>query len=194
MGARWMCTFAPSPSFFAEGVDMDVALSSRPQSMRRLPSNEDRTFLKLDDEEDRVLCQLIILANRDRLDRLGDSGPYGVRASDYLKSHSRISKRLSGGHYGLDSGDLLSQHRLGKRLDKEMALEAVLVDRLNRAQPQAVDIFGRLDYIAHQVPASPTKKFRWMDKMDIFGYAYAPQLGRDLTGAERPSSDTSSWN
>lgn len=37
-------------------------------------------------------------------------------------------------------------------------------------------IFGKWDYISHQVVASPFKPIIYMDKMDIFGYRYIPNF------------------
>ena len=184
LGARWVCTFEPSPLFFSRGVDMDVALAARPESMRRLPSNQDRTFIKLDDEEDRVLSQLLLLENRDYFENPANPALSMVGPTVYRENHARIRERLSMDNYDLNLSGIRTAHRNGRRLTPEMALEVMLLDCLRQANSVEAELFGRIDYLAHQVPASPTKKFMWMDKMDIFGYAYAPETG--LAGIDRP--------
>jgi hypothetical protein len=169
-----LCTFEPSPLFFRQGVDMDVALASRPQSMRRLPSNQDRTFIKLDDEEDVALSRLILLANRRYFSDPTDPELAMVATGSCASTHAHIGQKLLEADYSLDLAALLPRHREGKRLSPEMALETALIDRLMDAGSTEATLFGRLDMVAHQIPASPPKKFVWMDKMDIFGYAYAP--------------------
>lgn len=171
-GNRWLCTFEPSPRFFKQGVDMDVALATRPESMRRLTSNQDRTFIKLDDEEDGVLAHLVLRQNREYFDNPSDDSLYFD--SDYEKVHAGVAAMLKNGDYRLHVGHMLPAHREGRRIAPEMALEVALMDGLLRRESGAVSVFGEFDFIAHQVPASPPKKFKWMDKMDIFGYRYAP--------------------
>lgn len=54
-----------------------------------------------------------------------------------------------------------------------MAIEAGIIDILSQNKNS---IFGDWDYISHQVIASPFKPIDYMDKMDIFGYEFIPNL------------------
>ena len=60
-------------------------------------------------------------------------------------------------------------------LKHEMALECGIIDILAHNRPEGV-LLGRWDYISHQVVASPFKPVIYMDKMDVFGYRYIPNL------------------
>jgi hypothetical protein len=65
-----------------------------------------------------------------------------------------------------------------------MAVEVGLVQQLARKEADTISIFGELDFITHQLVASPYKPIEWMDKIDVFGYSFikgcAPSISRFL--------------
>ena len=60
---RWLCTFEPYPNFFKCGVDMDDALSSNPHSFKMLRAFEKLSFVKIDDQENKALKDIILKRN-----------------------------------------------------------------------------------------------------------------------------------
>lgn len=65
--ARWICFFIPDNVFFEKGVDMDDVLLYKPVAFKMLRAFQDRSFIKIDDEENRALKEYIYLKNRDNL-------------------------------------------------------------------------------------------------------------------------------
>src|SRR4051812_44960519 len=59
-------------------------------------------------------------------------------------------------------------------LRHEKAGETGLIYQLTSLEPETVDLFGKWDYLSHQVAASPFKPVDYMDKMDVFGYRNIP--------------------
>jgi len=55
-----------------------------------------------------------------------------------------------------------------------MAIEAALLFQLSQGDRDTVASMGRWDYLSHQVIASPFKPIDYMDRMDMFGYAWIP--------------------
>src|SRR5699024_11229780 len=53
-------------------------------------------------------------------------------------------------------------------LRHEMAIELGILDLITNNN----SVFGKWDYLSHQVIASPFKPIDYMDKMDIYGYRY----------------------
>jgi hypothetical protein len=51
-------------------------------------------------------------------------------------------------------------------------LSSLFYISFRRVIKEAESIFGRWDYLAHQVLASPFKPVIYMDRMDVFGYTY----------------------
>lgn len=164
---RWLCTFKPDPFFFKLGVDMDDALASNPLKFKMLRAFWKLSFVKVDDDEDQALRDIIIKYNEPFI-----ANPENrVFPTNHTNSHSKLSKRLTPGHK-FDSKDILNICADGDRLRHEMALEAGLLHQLSNRDSATEALFGKMDYLAHQVIASPFKPIDYMDKMDIFGYSY----------------------
>lgn len=168
---RWVCFFEPSPHFFRRGVDMDDMLSSNPSAFRMLRAMWKRSFIKFDDEENQAFRDAILKANQQcltnptSLDRFDDT--HGL-------SHERASGIAVGEDYRLDPKAVVSACATGLRLSHEMALEAGILGQLHSGDEPTTQAFGRWDYLAHQVVASPFKPVDYMDRMDLFGYRYIP--------------------
>ena len=156
--ARWICFFEPELKFFKNGVDMDDVLQYKPASFRMLRAFQDRSFIKIDDEENAALKEFIYLRNRNN-DLFYD---YNYKKRDRL-----LKEELH--NYFLSNQKLLKNNKLvDGRLSLEMLLEAMLIKHINE-----YGIFNEnWDYISHQVIASPFKPLSYIDKMDIFAYRF----------------------
>lgn len=159
---RYICSFEPAPGFFKDGIDMDDALSSNPSCFRMLRAFWKLSFIKLDDNEAECLFHNILKRN------YFNSNGY---ASNYNYIHNTIKNKLSN-CYLLTSKNILKYAAKDDKLKHEMAIEAGIIDQLTRVDSHTTEIFGKWDYISHQVVASPFKAIDYMDKIDIFGYSY----------------------
>src|SRR5699024_5385118 len=162
---RMICTFKGSPYFFQNGVDMDEVLSSNPDKFKMLRAFWKRSFIKIDDEENKALIDVILKNNEKNLE---DSESL---FEENVLTHQKI-RHIITEEYKASSENVL-QAAAGKNdeIKHEMAIEAAVLDYLANKE---VIIFGNWDYISHQVIASPFKPIEYMDKMDIFGYRYIP--------------------
>lgn len=161
---RCLCTFVPYPYFFIDGVDMDEALSSNPSKFRMLRALWKLSFIKIDDEENQALIDIIMKRNEDELFKQERIFSFS------RKAHNKIGNIVSP-HHRLTSRAILtsSSYTQGNLIRHEMAIEAALCELLIADNDSP---FGKWDYISHQVVASPFKAIDYMDKMDIFGYKY----------------------
>lgn len=158
---RWIVAFKPSPFFFSHGIDMDDLLSSRPTAFRALRAFWKKSFIKLDDEENEAFRAAILRGNLDELnDRRGETY--------MLSSH----EKLAIGDYPDVPGLLASSRKRDGSLSSEMLLEVGLLYQLTNYDPKTRQVFGRWDYLSHQVNASPFKPVDYMDHMDVFGYRW----------------------
>lgn len=168
---RCLCTFVPYPNFFKSGVDMDDVLSSNPHSFRMLRAFQQLSFLKIDDQENKALKDIILKRNEEYINSNNFDKVYEF--NDNL--HKEINNNVDVS-YKLDASDILKQcqdkrKKHKNKISSEMAIEgAIISDLCNNPN----SIFGKWDYVSHQVVASPFKPIIWMDKMDIFGYKYIP--------------------
>lgn len=159
---RCFCTFEPSPYFFMDGVDMDDALNSNPPKFRMLRAMWKLSFVKIDDEENQALLDIILKRNEEEIFK-------GERIFYFTeKIHSDIIDKVSLKHR-LSSYRLLSTSANENLIKHEMAIEAALCELLISDNDTP---FGKWDYVSHQVVASPFKAIDYMDKMDVFGYRY----------------------
>jgi hypothetical protein len=165
---RWMCTFEPDPHFFAGGVDMDDALTYRPTAFRTLRAMWQRSFVRIDDEEEQALKDVIYRTNRAHFADRDESGafPFGRELHEVIKG--KVSP-----DYHLDPSPMveLSASADGS-LTHEMALEAAIVFQLSERIEPATGVFGSLDYVAHQVTGSPPKPPMYIDHIDVMGLTY----------------------
>lgn len=167
---RWLCTFAPDPRFFQDGVDMDDVLESNPAAFRMLRVLWKLSFVKVDDVESQALRDVFL--RRAHL-RSGAVEAAPSLTSRHEHEHGRIASDRRPVH-DLSPQDLLAACADGPVVRHEMALEAGLLYQLSREEVDTVARFGRWDYLTHQVPASPFKPVDYMDRMDVFGYRYVP--------------------
>lgn len=167
--SRWFCTFEPDPAFYASGLDMDEALSSSLDAFKMLPALQGTSFTKFDDKEDEALFQAIMSKNKQTFMK-GNPPELAFRwdggeTHRKLASNPDLPKRLvSAIPLAIAKG--MPQ---AKRLVHEGALEAILIEKLASKDPATVEVFGDVDYLNHQVIASPKKPVEFSDWMDIFG-------------------------
>ena len=166
---RWLCVFKPSPMFFLQGIDMDDLLASNPDAFKMLRAFWKVSFIKLADVENQAFKEALIRLNEGTL----VSGKKDCFKSDYHKIHTAMGTRITAGHR-FNVEKILANAEDGAHLRHEMALELGLLYQLSNpvAYPGTADVFGRWDYLSHQVIASPFKPIDYMDKMDVFGYSY----------------------
>ena len=158
---RCLCLFKPEPFFFEKGIDMDDVLSSNPQKFKMLRAMWKVSFIKIDDEEDGALMDIILKRNEQEL--YGKYNIYKFNESYHNKIENRIRRE-----HRLNAYNILLNAKDEKNIKHEMAIEAALCEILTEDN----DVFGKWDYVSHQVIASPFKPIDYMDKMDIFGYKY----------------------
>ncbi|MBC5636435.1 hypothetical protein H8S33_06305 [Ornithinibacillus sp. BX22] len=162
---RMVCLFRGDPYFFKTGVDMDEVLSSNPEKFKMLRAFWKLSFIKIDDEENKALKDVILKNNEDNLQDNKNIFPQSVNTHDRIKT-------LVNNDYEVNSDNILfAASGKGTRIKHEMAIEAGILDYISNNK---VDVFGNWDYLSHQVVASPFKPIDYMDKMDIFGYRYIP--------------------
>ena len=161
---RCFCTFKPHPYFFTVGVDMDEALNSNPSKFRMLRAMWKVSFIKIDDEENKALFDIILKRNEQNL--LCQQNILEFSDSELKKIEHKKSTE-----YRLNAYKLLLSAANADKIKHEMAIEAALCETLIKDNDTPM---GKWDYISHQVVASPFKPIDYMDKMDIFGYRYIP--------------------
>ncbi|RLQ90223.1 hypothetical protein [Planomicrobium sp. Y74] len=161
---RVLCTFKSSPEFFKYGIDMDEVLNSNPEAFKMLRVLWKRSFIKIDDKENKALFDIILKSNENSLFDYTKVFPKSV------KLHNRI-KKLVNEDYQVSAKNLLKLASKNTAITHEMAIEAGVIDYI---QKNSTSLFGKWNYLTHQVVASPFKPVDYMDKMDIFGYRFIP--------------------
>lgn len=166
---RWICTFEPSPHFYKIGVDMDEALLSSPNSFRMLRAFWGRSFIKIDDEENKALKDIILKKNENYINYTNNNNIFNYTSL----LHRLLKKKLgtSKNDYQLNPLEIVNQTIDSEKVRYEMSLEVYLLHKLNKINKEPC-ILGKWDYLSHQVIASPHKPIDYMDKIDIFGYKY----------------------
>lgn len=160
---RCFCTFKPSPLFFMQGVEMDDALNSNPDKFKMLRAMWKVSFIKIDDEENQALFDIILKRNEANLSAKTNVYSYDIEYCSDVERRIRAYNRFT-------AYAILANCANDKMIGHEMAIEAALCEMLSHKDNE---IFGKKwDYISHQVVASPFKPVDYMDKMDIFGYRY----------------------
>jgi hypothetical protein len=167
---RWLCVFKPAPHFFKNGIDMDDVLASNPLAFKMLRTLWQLSFLKFDDEENQAFKDVILKFNSSALTEPKEEN---IFTTDYRGNHNNIFNKIkSGTNYKIDILPILSSCSEGNKLTHEMAIEAGVLNQIANFDENTSKIFGRWDYLSHQVVASPFKPIMYMDKMDLFGYRY----------------------
>jgi hypothetical protein len=164
LGNRFICTFEGAPYFFKNGIDMDDVLASNPEAFKMLRVLWKLSFIKIDDVENKALYDIILKSNETELENPQNIFTY----SDHL--HTRMYDIIDI-NYKVSAENILGLASDGTKIRHEMAIEAGVVDYIKNT-PNGV--FGKWDYLSHQVVASPFKPVDYMDKMDVFGYRFIP--------------------
>lgn len=159
---RFICTFIGAPAFFKEGIDMDDILESNPNAFKMLRVLWKLSFIKIDDIENKALFDMILKSNEKYINK------HFFHFNFSSNMHNRV-KELYNEEYELSSKNVLDLAAKNNEIKHEMAIEAGLIDYIKK---NTNGIFGRWDYLSHQVVASPFKPVDYMDKMDVFGYRF----------------------
>lgn len=169
---RWVVSFEPDPLMFRRGVDMDDLLNSNPEAFRSLRVIWKRSFIKLDDTEEMAFRAAILRRNLDVLTRPSADA---IVEYDGLAERERMSALAQRHDLSMKVGEFVrnARQRDGS-LRSEMALECALLHQWMARDATTEAVFGRWDYLSHQVHASPAKPVDYMDKMDVFGYRWIP--------------------
>ncbi|MBN1056117.1 MULTISPECIES: hypothetical protein [unclassified Clostridium] len=160
---RCFCIFKPYPNFFINGVDMDDVLASNPSKFRMLRAFWKLSFVKIDEEENSALKDIILKRNEEYIFK-NDDNSFKYNRDLQKQLLKKINKS-----YIMNSKNILKSCSKNEIIKHEMAIESGIVDILSNDENT---IFGQWDYISHQVIASPFKPIDYMDKMDVFGFKY----------------------
>ncbi|NBX02895.1 MAG: hypothetical protein EBR02_02275 [Alphaproteobacteria bacterium] len=168
---RWGCCFKPTPHFY-EGIDTDDMLKSDRtfRGLRSLRTFEGLTFIKLPPDENAAFLDYIKTHETPRLPDASETS--------YVAAHKKLSEKYKA-HNQLGLGNLLTHHQASKKkkIQSEMLLEAYMLFHLIRRNQKLEKIFGKWDYLSHQVTASPFKPIQYMTKIDICGYTGGTGFG-----------------
>jgi len=169
---RCLCVFEPDPYFFMSGIDMDDVLSSNPSAFKMLRAFWKLSFIKFDDEENQAFRDILLKRHQEVLAH----PEIQKEIFAFQPAHAQIAPKLSHGTYNLTTGmsTVLSHCAISDCIKHEMAIETGILSQLTARDPETCRMFGNWDYLSHQVIASPFKPIDYMDKMDLFGYAYLP--------------------
>lgn len=169
--ARWICFFEPEERFFDKGIDMDEVLTYKPNSFRMLRAFQDRSFIKIDDEENQALKECLYLKNIENKTEMKFS----------KKEHTRIAA-LELDDYRINMQEVVLNETNTKsgEVNLEMILEAYLVDVIQNQQ-----VGEKYDYVSHQVIASPFKPIAYIDKIDVFAYRYLDYFPNETKPIEK---------
>lgn len=154
---HWICFFEPSPHFYKDGLDMDDILSYKPETIKGLRTMWKKSFIKIDDEENDTIKELLYLRNYNK------SSFFTFNKSRQSEIESRITDE-----YKISMKDVLQEYKKEDKITIESALEGGILECLaNKKHPE---ILGERNYINHQICASPFKPIDYMDRIDIFAY------------------------
>lgn len=170
---RWGIVFKPSPHFFLQPIDMDDLLNSKPSAFRSLRTFQKRSFIQLDDEENAAFKAALIRKNEEVLNGTKpiEDSVFPCRYQETIRMiHQRMASQEEPRPIKLN--DAISEARVDTAVKKEMLVEIALLHAIKHNEPTAVEAFGKWDYIAHQVAASPFKPIDYMDKIDVFAYRW----------------------
>lgn len=158
----WVCFFQPYPVFFKDALDMDDVLLYKPETFNSLRTFWKKSFVKIDDAENQSLKECFAL-NCDESSFFEFNGNRQKAMQTFLYKNKYDD-------YLLHPEDCASACCKGTdQLDHEMALEALVVERLTNTNGWPGQI-ERCDFVTHQLCASPFKPVDYMDRIDVFGY------------------------
>ena len=165
----FIISFESDPIFFRKGVDTDDILNASPDTVYALRFFQKKSFIHLDDEENHIIKSILIYKNENAI-LTKDSTQICNQAnleSNYRKLKNLILQytsiyKLNGYDYfieGLNSQGVINN---------ETRIEGKILDSVKYPD----NIFGKIDFLSRQYPASPTKPSEYINKMDLFRYRY----------------------
>lgn len=171
---RCVCFFEPLV-FYPKAVDMDEALTSYPSSFKSLRVIQGRTFIKLDDEEAAALLSVLNRRNVSTDKNEPDDWSPPVFDDSMHKMAEKVLNK-SADYYKFNIESLLKNYQPWENngIQEEMAVEAAVVESLTLNKDTSV--FDKMEYVTHQVSASPAKPVEYMEWMDVFGYSVSRYL------------------
>ena len=168
----FFCLFKAAPYFFKNGVDMDEVLLSNPEDFRMLRFFHKRSFIKLDDIENKALKTFIIQKNELALEKFDKNKHYD--ASNQEKTFTDIQNKflLNKSEYVLNAANIFKEgvkvKKHPNRISSETYVEGLILDYVKKPNR----LLGYWDFITRQYPASPAEPSEYVDYMDVFGYRY----------------------
>lgn len=168
----YFCLFKSTPHFFKNGVDMDEVLMSNPGAFRMLRFFHQRSFIKLDDVENKALKTFIIQKNELSLGSFDSSKHYAAANQEKVFNDIRTKFLVNSNDYILDAAEIFLEGTKVKKypnmISSETYVEGLILDYVKRKNR----LLGYWDFITRQYPASPAKPSEYVDCMDVFGYRY----------------------
>lgn len=168
----YICLFRSAPHFFKNGVDMDEVLMSNPNAFRMLRFFHQRSFIKLDNVENKALKTFIIQKNEDNLGLFDVNKHYSASNQEGVFKAIKDKFILNVPNYTLSAKDTFMEGVKVKKhpnmISSETYIEGLILDYVKRKNR----LLGYWDFISRQYPASPAKPSEYVDYMDIFGYRY----------------------
>ena len=169
---RLICFFNPAPHFFKIGIDMDDVLMSDPSKFKMLRFIQNVSFIKIDDEENQALKNIILKRN---IDAVTDPNNKKVYKTKYKEIHEKIRVNITESHT-IKLRELIDPFVENGYIKHEMLIEIAILKQLIDNDNPTIEVFGSWDYLSHQVGASPFKPVAYIDRIDIFGYKYLDKL------------------
>jgi len=169
-GIPFVFFFDPCPAFFESGLDMDFVLQSDAKNVaNQIRAFEDRSFIRLEDEESHLLVELFTR-------RRGESrNIFNFRGS----VHEEVSRQVrDNGVYVFNPGTLISAFVESHILSSESIMQIAFAYGIRHKEENFSRVFGDWDFIANQFPVSPFKPTKYRDFTDIFGYIRGKLNGR----------------
>ena len=117
---------------------MDDVLASNPTKFKMLRAFWKLSFLKIDDDENKALKDVILKNNQDTLTNPNKSNCFAFSP----KTHLSIINKLSTNNYILNINEMLKACSNKNTIEHEMAIEAGTLYQLSRNISNTVEIFG----------------------------------------------------
>lgn len=167
---RFVVLFEPCPAFFKAGLDMDFVLQSDVKNVaNQIRAFEDRSFIRLEDEETRLLVELFTRRRSD------SASIFNFRRS----SHEEVSRLVAENEtYVFNPDPLISRFADRGLLRRESIMQVAFSYGIAYQKEPFSGIFRDWGFIANQFPVSPFKPTKYRDFADIFGYTRKKLNGR----------------
>ena len=175
----YFCLFKSAPHFFRNGVDMDEVLLSNPDAFRMLRFFHQRSFIKLDDVENKALKTFVIQKNELNLGEFDIHKHYDASNQEKVLGDIETKFLVNKDNYTLDATDIFGEgvkiKKYPNMISSEIYVEGLILDYVKRKNR----LLGYWDFISRQYPASPEKPSEYVDFMDVFGYRYVEGYDRE---------------